>query len=245
MKLIAEIEGSKDALQTALEEAGLRLITLQEVVPVSFGAMRPCPDRGKIARHDIRWGGNPTDEQCRYCVACGVEIKYLGRGENITWCHPDEGEVPDYGQPELIPVGAKLVRYDRMEVDCGRLFLGAFYPDGRLVRAKEIRGEYHKNGKWSYADLSVVVPEDCVLLCESLSTHSNANSRRYLKFREKVAEIGKLFELDRIPDAGRISQQLGVEISPVVLERIVLYRALFAARQRWIELKSIGEIPTF
>jgi hypothetical protein len=240
MKLIAELEGNKDAVLAALQQAGVKIVNIVEIATVNFGATKSCPNRGKSSGLSDRWVIHSGDSKT--CSECGT---FLEKKDEYTCIHPESGEIPDYGQPESIPVGSKLGRYDKMECDCGRIFLGAFCPDGRLIAAKEIVGEHHKNGKWSYSELSVVVPDTCVLLCVTRSTHSNSANRRYLKFKDKETFIGKLTELDRLPDAASISQQLGVTITSECLERIALYRALFAARQRWAELKGLTGIQTF
>lgn len=241
MKVIAEIEACGEAaVRAALAPTGLRLLSLREIAPINFGATKPCQHRDKIASCTTDWAGADT----QICMSCGTPLNREGLGSRYL-SHPGEGEVPDYGQPEPVPAGTNLVRYNEMECDCGRLFLGAFYLDGRLTEVREITGSYHKNGKWSYSDLSVVVPAKCVLLCAARSTHSAENNRRYLQWQDKKASIGKLTELDRLPDAARISQQLGVEITPEVLDRIALYRTLFPARQRWNELKELEGIPTY
>lgn len=193
---------------------------------------KSCPNQGKKSDWNDRWA--TSDKKC---PRCGVSL--------VDEVHPANGEVPDYGEPLPIPTSAKLARYEKMASECGRIFLGAFYPDGRLIAAKEINGTYHKNGKWSYTELSVVVPAEAVLLCVTRSTHRNNNLRRYLKLGGKEAFIGKLDELDRLPDTAKISEQLGIAISSEQLEVIALYNASFTAREKWAELKQLADTPTF
>jgi hypothetical protein len=216
-----------------------------EMTSVNFGAVKPCPNRSKTSGYNDRWLVGTGEGQPKTCSDCGVVLTQQGEGYSASYTHADEGNVPDYGKPEPMQAGVSVARYDKMASDCGKIFLTAFYADGRLTAVKEIDGQYHKNGKWSYSELSVVAPETAILLCVTRSTHSNSNGQRYLKFQGKEAFIGKLSELSRLPDAKAISQQLGVEITPESLERIALYNTLLATRQRWAELKQLGNVKSF
>ena len=74
------------------------------------------------------------------------------------------------------------VKYNRMQAEGGiDLCLCVFLPDGSIIEPIREEGEFHKNGKWSYTDTSLIVPEEAILLCRTVSTHRNGNKKLYLK----------------------------------------------------------------
>lgn len=238
-----------EKLRVALERVSAVVTAVEEVdqTPVRFGEMAPCPHQGNSGDLiNCTWiAGRPLagEAACRYCdtaLAC-LDSSLVGR----IFCHPNAGVVPDYGSPVAVPSTDAVVRYNEMSGESGRVYLAAFYTDGRLVTAREIRGRYHKNGRHSYTELSIIAPADAILLCESRSTHRASDDIRYLRLRDWRAEIGKLSELTELPDADSVSVTLGVEVTPEVLKHIALYGATYDERRHWAELESLPGVATY
>lgn len=64
--------------------------------------------------------------------------------------------------------------------------LTCYHPDGKAFRPRTETSSSRKNGKWSYADLRVYVPDGTIIFQADSSTHANS-----LMLRVWVATAGR------------------------------------------------------
>ncbi len=220
---------------------------------LKFFGLKPCPARGdtSVAKKQDGVVGRHSKEFAQpefgraSCAYCGSRLKVTESDDGEVMVHPPGGEVSDGIKSKLRSPQESVVRYDNMSNSCGLIFHRAFRLNGEPVMPEEIKGTYHKNGKWSYTELSVVVPTECVVVCVSQSTHSHADQKVYLQRLSKRFDVGRLNELADIPSASEATERLGVEITATALKRMLLFRQSAGIRQKWEKLEALASIPRY
>lgn len=130
--------------------------------------------------------------------------------------------------------------YQNMADECGKFFISAHSSEtGEKVASEEIRGAYHKNGKWSYTEISILADDQAVLLCETRSTHFNSNHILYLVKGERSVAFGKRSTIVAMApeEFARKCAQLPVSVG--VAEKIIL--SVFTPEQRGLYERLRGE----